>query len=284
MYWGKNYFYYKNFAGLAFLLVLPFMSFAIGVYMIIYSPYPIIFGSVYGFIALIVGLSRSLSGIAMRRYQKFHVSQALLITIVANKWIFVPPCVRIFHAHLLILKEQYGEAADVLSKLEDKDLVYADQAKMTANLALLEWKMNGNLDGAYELISKSVRKGCDEGIHYVLTRIYLEKGMYRETRTYLEDIISTLGTQVGLRQNLILAYFHTTQYNDAKLHFRVLYYDLEGADKDTLYIMGKLKIEEEKSDDGVEFMKKALTFEKTAIDMIDDESIKNDLVKYEKGI
>ncbi|MBN2853601.1 MAG: hypothetical protein JXQ23_12765 [Clostridia bacterium] len=284
MYWGKNYFYYKNFAGLMLLLVLPFMTFAIGVYMLIYSPYPFLFGSVYGFIALVVGMSRSLSGIAMRRYQKFHIRQALAITTMANKWIFVPPCVRVFHAHLLILKEHYREAEDILSKLGDKDLVYADTAKMKANMALVEWKLNDNLEGALENIKKSVRKGCDESISYVLTRLYLEKEMFRETRTYIEDLIQTMGNQVGLRQNLVMAYFQTTQNHDAKLHFRVLYYDLNGANKDTLYFMGKLKMEEKKVEDGIEFMKKALTFEKTSIDIVDDDRISKELVSYEESI
>jgi len=274
MYEEKNYFYYKKFSELLFLLILPFMFFAIGVYMIIYTPYPLIFGSIYGLCAIIIGFSRFLSGMAMKKYQQFNISKALQIMRLAVRWVFVLPNTKLFYAFLLILKKEYKEAEEVINKLKDKDLVYADEAKLNANLVLLKWKADGDLDGAYELIKKKVRKGCDESIHYVVTRIYLEKQMYRETRTYIEKILSSYSKNKGLLQNIVIGYFHTTQYQEAKLHFRNLYYDLNGANKDVLYYMGKLKMIENKEKDGNEFFNKALEFEDTSIDLVDNYKIK----------
>jgi len=274
MYEEKNYFYYKKFSELLFLLILPFMFFAIGIYMIVYTPYPLIFGSIYGFCAIIVGLSRFLSGAAMKKYQQFNITKALRIMTFTVRWVFVTPRTKIFYAFLLILKKEYKEAEQVISKLKDKNLVYADEAKLHANLTLLKWKADSDLNGAYELIKKKVRKGCDESIHYVLTRIYLEKQMYRETRTYIEEILSSYSKNRGLLQNIIIGYFHTTQYQEAKLHFRTLYYNLNGANKDVLYYMGKLKVIEKKEKEGNEFFNKALEFEETSIDLVDNYKIK----------
>ena len=77
---------------------------------------------------------------------------------------------------------------------------------------------------------------------------------------------------------MIIAYFHTTQYFEAKLHFRVLYQDLEGANKDTLYFMGKLKYLEKKVKDGNDFMKEALKFKKTSLDITNDFLIEKEII------
>lgn len=277
MYGGKNYFYYKKFSELLFLLIIPFMLFAIGVYMVVYTPYMFFIGSAFGLIAIIIGLSRYMSELAMKQFKNNHIKKALTKSRLANKCLFIPPCVKIFYAYLLILNEEYQQAVEVLAQFKDYNLSYQDQAKVDANYVLLEWKYNNNLKKAYEMIQKKARKGCDESIHYVLTRIYLELGMFRECRTYIENIISSYELHAGLRQHIIIAYFHTTQYNDAKIHFRTLYYDLKGSNKDTLYFMGKLKLLENKKNDANEFFEKALLLEKSPIDIVDDEMIKKEV-------
>ena len=278
MYGGKNYFYYKSFMGLTFLLIAPFLAFALGLYMILYSPYPLIFGTVYSVIALFVGFPRSLSGVAMRAYNKSKISKALFLTSISNKWLFTPASVKIFYAHLLILREDYEQAKSQLDKLNSDKLTYTNQSKLLANLAIIEWKYSNNIDKAMDMLKGKVKQGCDESIHYVITSMYLEKKMYRETRTHIENILGSFSTHVGLRQNMVIAYYHTTQYFEAKLHFRVLYQDLEGANKDTLYFMGKLKYFEKKAEDGNEFMKEALKFEKTSLDITNEYLIKKEIV------
>lgn len=277
MYGEKNYFYYKKFSNLFFLLIAPFGMFAIGVTMILFTPYMLLFGSIYGLIAIVIGLSRFVSKLAMKHYMNNNIEKALALSKIANKLIFIPPCVSIFYAHLLLLNEEFEQAKEVLDKFSDKDLSYLDQAKVNANYVLLEWKHNNNIENAYEMIQKKLRKGCDESINYVATRIYLEMKMFRECRTYIENILSEFETHRGLRQNMIIAYFHTTQYTDAKMHFRTLYYDLGGANKDTFYFMGKLKIIENKKSESVEFFEKALAFKKTSIDMVDDYMIEKEI-------
>ncbi|MFO7636901.1 MAG: hypothetical protein R6W96_06305 [Clostridia bacterium] len=216
----------------------------------------------------------------MKKYKKGRYKKALETVKRSLRMPFCPEEVKIFYAHLLILKEEYALAGELLGKVKPDKLTYAEEAKHAANLAFLLWKTE-NVGKGIEYITPKMSRGADEGICYAAGKMLNAAQNYLEARTYLETAVESYTNHKGIHNNLCYSYFHTRQFDQFKIKFREVYRDFGGAESDTLFQMALLKEQEEQVDEAKEFLREALRMEPVSTDIHGKEEIKGRLERLE---
>jgi tetratricopeptide (TPR) repeat protein len=280
MYGEKSYFFFKGAKQLTFLYILPFVLFALGLRLIIVSPIPFLVLTPYALISILVGIPRMVAAGGLNKYRKGRYEKAQETVKNALRMLFCPEEVKLFYAHLLILKEQYTVAEEILGRIKADKLTYAEEAKRLANLAILLWKTE-NAEKGIEFITPQMSRGADEGICYAAGKMLNAAQHYSEARKYSEAASESYTSHKGIHNNLCYSYYHTGQLDMFKKKFREVYHDFGGAESDTLFRMALLREQEELIDDARKFLREALLMEPLSTDIHGKEEIRGHLERLE---
>lgn len=285
--YGKKaiYFNYRSYGGFVAFMLIPALLVLMGggvAYMFL-AWQPIFIGMVLAAILASPGYPRFMAINANVDIKANKYKKALKRTSIAVKLPFAPLSVKIFHAYVLLLNGMLPEARTYLKKIKDREMIYSEKAKWDSINALMIWVETNDPAEGLKYLNEMESTGSDEAISYAEGKLLNNTDDTAAARKYNEKAYEMHNGNRDILSNLVISYCRTGQIRDAKILFRTLYSDL-GTTSDALYFMAKIKEDESKKADAVEFIKAALEIEGSATDLITREGLQVYKEKLEANI